>query len=123
MDQPKKLMPGKSISGGAIRLFPAGPCLGIAEGIETALAASELFGMPVWSCISANGIAKFEPPPSVERVFIFSDNDESKEFTGQIAAFNAAKRLEGMGLYVKVKIPDEPGDWLDQFNLLKKVAA
>lgn len=53
---PKKLMPGKAMSGSAIRLAEAGEWLGVAEGIETALAASQLFGCPVWSVVSATGI-------------------------------------------------------------------
>lgn len=113
----KKLMPGKAISGGAVRLSPAGPRLGIAEGVETAMAASLLFGLPVWSCISAHGIESFEPPVGVDQVTIFADNDES--FTGQRAAYAAAFRLKRNGIAVDVKVPDVPGDWLDFFNTNK----
>ncbi|MHB1176524.1 MAG: DUF7146 domain-containing protein [Sulfuriferula sp.] len=108
---PKKLMPGKSVSGAAIRLFDAGEWLGIAEGIETALAASALFSVPVWSCISAHGIETFIPPAGVRRVSIFADNDES--FTGQKAAYAAAYRLWQLGFQVEVRIPPMSGDWLD----------
>ena len=38
-----------------------GLMLGIAEGIETALAAAMLGGLPVWSCISAHGLRAFCP--------------------------------------------------------------
>jgi CHC2 zinc finger len=34
---------------GAIRLTPVGPVLGFAEGVETALAASELYRLPIWA--------------------------------------------------------------------------
>lgn len=111
---PKKLMPGKAISGAAIRLLEAGIGLGIAEGIETALAASTLFSLPVWSCISAHGIETFEPPDGIRHVTIFADNDEN--FVGQKAAYAAASRLQQRGFQVEVKIPPIVGDWLDVIN-------
>uniref|UniRef100_Q47CK7 DNA primase/helicase Gp4 N-terminal Bacteriophage T7-like domain-containing protein n=1 Tax=Dechloromonas aromatica (strain RCB) TaxID=159087 RepID=Q47CK7_DECAR len=121
VDEVKKLMSGKSISGGAIRLAPASRCLGIAEGIETSLAASALFGLPVWSCISAHGIETFVPPEAVEQLIIFADNDAS--FTGQRAAYATAFRLKQQGIEVDVRIPDVPGDWLDVLNATRKAAA
>lgn len=108
---PKKLMPGKPVTGAAIRLSPAGVGVGIAEGIETALAASIQFGIPVWSCVTAHGIETFEPPAGVKRITIFADNDAS--FTGQKAAYTAAFRLVQQGFDVEVKAPPAVGDWLD----------
>ena len=111
---PRKLMAGKPISGGAIKLSPAGEWLGIAEGIETALAASALFRCPVWSVVSANGIESFEPPVGVKTLTIFADNDSN--FTGQAAAYAAARRLSQRGITVEVAIPPLVGDWLDVLN-------
>jgi putative DNA primase/helicase len=111
VQSPRKIMPGKPVSGAAIRLTEASECLGIAEGIETALAASALFSVPVWSCINAHGIETFDPPAGVKRVIVFADNDES--FTGQKAAYVAAYRLQQLGFQVDVKIPSVRGDWLD----------
>lgn len=109
---PRKLMkPARPSKGGAVQLWPAGEKLGIAEGIETAIAAHQLFGIPVWSVISANGMAEFQPPAGVREVVIFGDTDES--FTGQAAAYSAAKRLVlECGLSATVKLPPY-GDWAD----------
>jgi len=111
---PKKLMQGLPLSGAAIRLTAVSEVLGIAEGIETALAASELFEVPVWSCVSAQGIESFEPPDGVRELVVFADHDEN--FTGQAAAYRAAHRLKLRGFGVEVRIPPQPGDWLDELN-------
>jgi putative DNA primase/helicase len=109
---PKKLMQGLPLSGAAIRLTPVSQVLGISEGIETALAASELFEVPVWSCVSAQGIESFEPPAGVEHVIVFADNDAN--FAGQAAAYRAAHRLKLKGFEVEVVAPPTVGDWLDE---------
>jgi putative DNA primase/helicase len=94
-----------------IRLAPPGPILGVAEGIETALSAARLFGIPTWSVIYTGGIETFEPPPAVTRVVIFGDNDQN--FVGQRAAHVLAARLSSR-LSLEVQIPNEPGtDWND----------
>lgn len=108
---PRKVMtPVETITGAAIRLYPEAESLGIAEGIETAIAASMLHGLPVWACISAGGIESFTPPDSVKHLTIFSDNDAN--YTGQSAAYSCAKRLERSGITCDVRIPDL-GDWND----------
>ena len=111
---PKKLMQGLPLSGAAIRLTPVSRSLGIAEGVETALAASELFEVPVWSCLSTSGIEAFDPPEGVEHVIVFADNDAN--FAGQAAAYRAAHRLAIKGYEVEVCIPPSVGDWLDELN-------
>ena len=111
---PKKLMQGLPLAGAAIRLTPVSRTLGIAEGIETAIAAAELYEVPVWSCISTSGIESFEPPASVEHVIVFADNDAN--FAGQAAAYRAAHRLALKGYEVEVVIPPTAGDWLDELN-------
>lgn len=97
----------------AIRLgAPVHGVLGIAEGLETAIAVREQFGVACWSTVSAGYLAKFEPPEGVTRVLIFGDSDES--YTGQAAAYAAARRLVSKGYSVGVKLPPELGsDWAD----------
>jgi len=94
--------------------------LGVAEGIETALAASILGGIPVWPCVSAYGLASFEPPQSVCHLYVFADNDESG--TGQKAAVELGKRAALRGLTARVLTPDSVGDWNDEL-LARRVAA
>lgn len=112
VDNAKKLMEGKPIAGGAIRLMPAGRVLGVAEGIETALAASLLHDIPVWSVVSTSGMESFEPPVGVEEVTIFADNDEN--FAGHKAAYTLAHKLATRRkIKVTVLIPTA-GDWADE---------
>ena len=65
------------IHGGAIRLIPFNPDLAllVSEGVETSLAASELFGLPCWSAVYAGGLCSLVLPPEVRRIVIAADND------------------------------------------------
>jgi putative DNA primase/helicase len=106
-----KLSLGPLIDGGAVRLSPPAPVLGIAEGIETALAATKLFGIPCWAALNANRLAVWEPPAGTREAVIFADNDES--FTGQTAAFDLEARLRDR-MTVRIEIPTKEGhDWCD----------
>lgn len=97
---------------GPVRLGPVMECMGIAEGIETAICAGHRFGLPVWSGICANGIESFQPPQGASSILICGDNDEN--FVGQNAAFTLAKRLRREGFKVQVEIPDVVNtDWAD----------
>jgi putative DNA primase/helicase len=110
--KPKKLGPGIKPPGGAVRLFRSAETMGIAEGIETALAAQRLFDVPVWAALNDGGLLKWVPPASAKNILIFGDNDKS--FAGQSAAYGLAQRLRNMGRTVEVRLPDEAGDdWND----------
>ena len=99
--------------GSAIRLAAPDKVLGIAEGIETALAATKLTGIPCWAAVCAHGLEHWEPPDGVA-VTIFGDNDTN--FVGQVAAYGLAKRLVRRLISVNVRIPPNHGDWCDGIN-------
>lgn len=110
VESPRKLF-SPMPKGAAVRLGAPGATLGIAEGIETALAAQILFSVPTWAAICANGLANFEPPQNVKRLLIFADNDDNQ--VGQQAALRLASRLSG-DLKVETIIPPDIGqDWND----------
>lgn len=116
---PRKIMsPVTTITGGAIRLYPPAEHMGIAEGIETAIAAHMLTGLPVWAAANANGVEKFVPPEVCKRLTVFGDTDES--YAGQAAAFQLAKRAARAGFACDVSLPPA-GDWNDE--LLRRAAA
>lgn len=114
----KKLMPASGrMAGAAIRLGdpiarPYGPSLGVAEGIETALAVQAHFGLPCWAAVSAGGMKAFEWPVDVKSLFVMSDNDESE--VGQTAGKQLAQRAAGRGLVARhCMAPDVGADWCD----------
>ncbi|WP_315729128.1 toprim domain-containing protein [Bradyrhizobium sp. SZCCHNS2015] len=111
VDQVRMFCPGPRPVGGAVRLAPVDDVLGVAEGIETALAAAKLFGIPTWAALDASGVEKFVPPANLKRLVIFGDHDAHG--AGQRAAYALAARLAGR-LEIEVRIPDEAGaDWND----------
>lgn len=109
---PKKILPHQGkMDGGALRLTRVYSHLGLAEGVETALAVMRDFRVPCWAAYSAVMMEKFQPPAGVEAVTIYADNDKS--FTGQRAAFALAHRLANQGIAADVCIPDHVGDFAD----------
>ena len=90
---PRKILsPLTGRIGCATRLAPLkGDTLGVAEGIETALSATSLYGVPTWAALSASLLARFEPPAGVVQLNIYADRDEP----GLLAAGRLMERLQG----------------------------
>jgi len=117
----KTCPPASPMKSYAVRLYPVmGNVMGIAEGVETALACNEYFKIPTWAVLGTSSMEKFEPPPHIKKLHIFADNDES--FAGAKAAYTLASRLKRTtNLKVHVIIPKITGfDWLDILNKERK---
>lgn len=108
--EPRKIMSATSGHVGcACRLLPIdGPELGIAEGIETALAAHRLHGGPVWAALNAGMLAAFVPPAGVERLVVYADAD----VPGFKAAWELRDRLPGVPVELRIP-PRGCKDWAD----------
>lgn len=119
---PKRLMAAAvpDLSGSAIRLATPGKVLGVAEGLETALAGHLLScdGLPVWACVTGALMAALVVPKWVEVVHVLADLDLNR--AGEKAATTLAARLKAEGKKVYVHYPTLPipeggkgVDWLD----------
>jgi len=111
---PRRLTTG-NLGAGAVRLGAPARIMGLAEGVETALSAMQMTGMPVWASLGASRLHSVELPPEVEQVHIFADNDEP----GRAAARRAAQTHANAGREVWLRSPpDQCGDWNDFLNLI-----
>jgi len=109
---PKKLTRAAGpLAGAAIPLGKVqNGLIGIAEGIETALAAWAGSGVPVQAAYCANGLAGWQWPTGVRRIAIFADHDRA----GLEAADTLRARALHAGLRCEVHTPTDPGqDWAD----------
>ena len=109
---PKKLTGvAGPLAGASIPLHkPARGCIGIAEGIETALAAWCASAVPTVASYCAGNLAAWHWPSGVQRVVIFADNDKA----GRDAADALRARAIRAGLQASVMTPTDAGaDWLD----------
>jgi hypothetical protein len=98
------------MKGGAVRLalHRADVELLIGEGIESVLSAMELFDLPGWAVLCANGIASLDLPADIRRVVIAADNDENG--VGQRAALSAQERWMAEDRSVRIILPPNEGD-------------
>lgn len=122
-DKVRLYMPGSLPAGSAVRIWRAGPVMGIAEGIETAMAAMVLERIPVWAATNSNLLAKWNPPEGTETVIVISDNDAN--YAGQAAAYQLANRLViQRKIRVEVRVPGKTDtDFLDVLRNRDSMAA
>ena len=98
------------MKGGAVRLTQHHPDLEliVAEGLESAMSATQLFGIPSWAAICANGIETLDLPDAVRRIVIAADHDAND--VGLRAALCARERWEAEGRSVRILLPPNLGE-------------
>ena len=96
---------------GAVRLRPPEDgTLGWAEGIESAMAATQLTGFPCWATLGTERFGRVALPPTVTRLILFLDNDAG----GRRAEMLALEAHRGSTLTVEARYPAAEGaDWND----------
>jgi hypothetical protein len=96
-----------SFGSGAVRLADSTDGeLGLAEGVETALSATQLTGIPCWATLGAPRMSAVHIPHTVKRVHVFADNDNP----GRTAAAQAVTRYTAVGKRVRVWWPPPEHD-------------
>lgn len=112
LDHPKCAL--GALGGGAVRLGGVAPVLGLAEGLETALSATLLFGSPCWATLGAERFARVRLAAGVKRLRLFLDND-----AGGRRAEALARDAFGDRCAVEADYPPQPGeDWNDVLRAL-----
>lgn len=97
----------------AIRLYPAGPVLGVAEGIETALSVRQHNpDLPVWAAISLSNMKRIILPEVVREVIYLADADSDRHTLMKILG-EGAQRLRAEGREVTVARPWMGADFND----------
>lgn len=95
---------------GAVRLRPPRDgMLGWAEGIETAMAATQLTGIPCWATLGTERFARVALPACVKRLILFLDND-----SGGRRAERLAREAQGGRSEIEARYPQvADADWND----------
>jgi hypothetical protein len=96
------------LGAGAVRLAKPKDVLGLAEGIETALSAQQLTGVPTWACLGASRMHRVAIPDHVRELHLFGDNDDPGRDAVQRTAYETRERQ------VVLRFPpDSCKDWND----------
>lgn len=114
----RKMMEGDWPKGSAVRLMPPdGGVLGIAEGLENALSAYYLDGVPCWAALNANQLAGWIPPQDVSKIIVYGDRDSG--YVGQSSAYQLAERVaRNKDRKVEVRLPmSDDQDWNEVYQL------
>lgn len=111
-DRPKRAL--GSLGCGAVRLArPAAGRLGLAEGIESALSALQMFGVPCWATLGNERFGLVAIPESVRELHLFIDNDAG----GALAEERALKAYAAPHRVIHSRAPASPGfDWNDELQ-------
>jgi len=111
-ERPKRAL--GSLGFGAVRVAPpVQGRLGLAEGIESALAAMQLFGIPCWATLGNERFGLVSIPESVRELFLFIDNDAG----GAHAEERALKAYAAPDRVIHSRAPVSPGfDWNDELK-------
>jgi putative DNA primase/helicase len=99
------------LAGACVPLYrPSAGRIGIAEGIETALAAHCAAAVPTVAAYCADNLARWRWPADVRRLLVFVDADEA----GHRAGDELVARAVRAGLQAQALAPSVPGaDWAD----------
>jgi hypothetical protein len=98
-----------ALANGAVRLAAAGDVLGLAEGVESALSAMQLSGVPTWACLGAGRMHRVAVPDSVRELHVFMDNDGPGRDAGERTAH---AHLHHRRVVLR-RPPDHLKDWND----------
>lgn len=119
-DKPKRAL--GALDEAAVRLFaPASGKLGLAEGIESAMSAYALTGIPVWATLGNERFGLVSVPESVSELHLFVDHDAG----GELAASRGLAAYARDGRTIQVRKPSSRDtDWNDELTAwLRRKAA
>jgi DNA primase len=99
---------------GCVRLGPAGPYMGLAEGVETALCAMQIYRIPVWATCGSSRLPTVWVPEGVQGLTIFADRGSAgEEWAEKAAAIHGRRRP------TRIKFPaGDHGDFADELRAL-----
>ena len=119
-DKPKRAL--GALGEAAVRLFaPDTGKLGLAEGIESAMSAYALTGIPVWATLGNERFGLVSVPESVTELHLFVDHDAG----GELAASRGLAAYAREGRKIRVRKPTaRDTDWNDELTTwLRRKAA